>query len=164
MLGVEVAPQRMEDDWSERLLQLEIDVDEQRLALRDGADGAWTDVPLSLPRAGVRPWAMLPADGAADSSVRLVSCASQPVALHAVDGLEELVNGLGPAAQRRALRWCTEEGFFDVQTITELDAADAFVGATLGCAPCGVNDGPSTAAGAAGAAADGPAAPRAAAS
>tara|TARA_B110001452_G_scaffold105211_1_gene87227 strand:+ start:509 stop:1492 length:984 start_codon:yes stop_codon:yes gene_type:complete len=132
MLGVEVAPQRMEDDWTERLLQLEIDVDEQKMALREGPDGAWTDVPLSLPRAGVRPWAMLPADGAADSSVRLVSCDAQPVALHAVDGLEDLVGGLGAAAQRRALRWCTEEGFFDASIIAEMDAADAFVGATLG--------------------------------
>jgi len=118
MYGVELIPQRLEDDAVERLLHFEVDMDERSMRMRCAPD-PWREVPLRLPTA-VRPWALMPgADEPHDvpSTVRLVSCVAEPVALHLVHGLDHIVGELGAGAQKRALAWCAEEDVYDVAAI-----------------------------------------------
>ena len=134
--GIELMPQRLVGDFTERFVHLELDLDESTVRLRwDGpwtgslpAIHRWTEVPVRLPSA-VRPWALIPEDAEddIDPTVRLVGCLAEPVPLHLVDGLCGVVAPLGVATQRRALRWCTEEGFFDVAAIEATGAAKDFV-------------------------------------
>ena len=133
MPGVELVPQRLAGDASERVFDLELDLDESRVRLRS-EDGAWLDVPLRLP-AAVQPWALIPERSAEDAvapAVQLLECVAQPVALDQVDGLAALVGELSDRAQRRALKWCTSEEIFDATSIEALGLADAFV-SELGC-------------------------------
>lgn len=136
MYGVELIPQRPEGDAVERLLHFEIDMDERTMRMRCAPE-PWRDVPLRLPTA-VRPWALMPEaeDAPHDMppTVRLVSCTAEPVSLHLVHGLDNIVGELGAGAQKRAVNWCTEEGYYDAAAIHATGSSFDFISA-IACRP-----------------------------